>query len=863
MRNLLFVFTGCLFALSGRAVFGQSGETSEYVFITERRTVTQTGGIAGVHRTYSIEGRFQVEIGPEAGVASFLRVDANAVYDRDDRNVLDLNEVFNMTRLAGVVDETSIRFEGKTHDGSSVLITLTFADDTVSLRGETTPPPNSADFFIFTLDAVAQRKCAGCTGTAAAPYRTYRIATAADLIALGETPEHYDKHFILTADIDLDPNLPGRRVFDKAVIAPITVSWPSWFYSSSGVAFAGVFDGNGHTISHLTVTGGDYLGLFGRLASSAEVRNLALVDVNVIGSGYYVGGLAGLNEGRIEACYVKGEVRGDSSVGGFVGDNYGTITSCYAQVRVGGTRLVGGFAGSAGGTIVRCYATGQVVLPEGGDFFGGFAGQGSARGSIRGCLWDTQASGIDVSGCGIGLSTAELVESEVYSLNGWAGDPNWVLAPGQDYPRLAWEGSHGQAISEPVIDWLAGSGTLEDPYEIATAEQLARIGTASILWDKAFVQVAELDVNGIQIRRIGICPGNDFRGRFDGRGHTIRNLTMDTGDLSAWWMGLFGWIHHDGWVGNLSLENAVIKGGGERSAGLGALAGFNLGSISNSVATNLLVEGQSAHEGGSASLGGLVGYSEGIVSDCRATGRVQGDLLIGGLIGLNYGTVLHCSADTVVFGRQASMGGLAGASLSRIPFSPYGADPDVVQRATIENSYATGRVAGDEDSVDVGGLVGSNQGGDITGCYATGVVSGGHWVGGLAGSNSGTITDSYARGDVVGHRVMGGLVAGNVGTVATCYATGKVAGDEYVGGLIGYDWNGDVIESLWDIQTSGLSESAGGTGKTTAEMQTASTFLDAGWDFIGETANGTEDIWWILEGQDYPRLWWEPGDETP
>ncbi len=32
---------------------------------------------------------------------------------------------------------------------------------------------------------------------------------------------------------------------------------------------------------------------------------------------------------------------------------------------------------------------------------------------------------------------------------------------------------------------------------------------------------------------------------------------------------------------------------------------------------------------------------------------------------------------------------------------------------------------------------------------------------------------------------------------------------------------------------------------------------DASWDFVDETENGTEDIWWILEGQDYPRLWWE------
>ena len=46
-------------------------------------------------------------------------------------------------------------------------------------------------------------------------------------------------------------------------------------------------------------------------------------------------------------------------------------------------------------------------------------------------------------------------------------------------------------------------------------------------------------------------------------------------------------------------------------------------------------------------------------------------------------------------------------------------------------------------------------------------------------------------------------------------------------------------------------------GRTTAEMQTASTFIEADWDFVDETENGIEDIWWILEGQNYPRLWWE------
>jgi len=80
----------------------------------------------------------------------------------------------------------------------------------------------------------------GGSGTADDPYQ---IATAADLIALGQTPNDYDKHFILTADVDLDPKLPGCKTFQKAVIA----------------SFGGTFAGNGHTISHLTITGTHYL----------------------------------------------------------------------------------------------------------------------------------------------------------------------------------------------------------------------------------------------------------------------------------------------------------------------------------------------------------------------------------------------------------------------------------------------------------------------------------------------------------------------------------------------------------------------------------------------------------------------------
>jgi len=104
------------------------------------------------------------------------------------------------------------------------------------------------------------------------------------------------------------------------------------------------------------------------------------------------------------------------------------------------------------------------------------------------------------------------------------------------------------------------------------------------------------------------------------------------------------------------------------------------------------------------------------------------------------------------------------------------------------------------------------------------------------------------------------LVGYNLGDVRNCYSTNMISGKKGIGGFAGAN-AGSIAMSFWDIEASGWVTSNGGIGKTTAEMQTESTFVDAGWDFVNETDNGTEDIWWILEGQDYPRLWWETAEE--
>jgi len=167
--------------------------------------------------------------------------------------------------------------------------------------------------------------------------------------------------------------------------------------------------------------------------------------------------------------------------------------------------------------------------------------------------------------------------------------------------------------------------------------------------------------------------------------------------------------------------------------------------------------------------------------------------------------------------------------------------------------------AGTESSV--GSLVGllSDSGIIFNCCAEGGNVWGNQDVGGLVGTNhyGSTITDCYCTINVLGNRSVGGLVGTNRSIITDCYAAGNVSAIEDVGGLVGTNLDGSINLCFWNSETSGLSISAGGTGKSTAEMQMADTYFNSGWDFVGETDNGTKDIWSICEGTNYPRFLWQ------
>ncbi|HEV56605.1 MAG TPA: hypothetical protein ENN87_03800 [Phycisphaerales bacterium] len=336
--------------------------------------------------------------------------------------------------------------------------------------------------------------------------------------------------------------------------------------------------------------------------------------------------------------------------------------------------------------------------------------------------------------------------------------------------------------------YSGGSGTAEDPYQIANANDVISLGQTPDDYDRHFILTADINLSAYTFNRAVIAPdmdnladgfqGTAFSGVFDGRGHRILELRIYGGGRS-YYLGLFGRTDSPASISNVGVHVANI--GGPRC--VGAIVGSNLGTITKS-------------------------YSAGFLSGA----------FVGGLVGCNEGGKIIASYST------AGIGSLMFGSC-------------------------------------VGGLVGCNDGGMIIASCSTGTVRGVDRVGGLVGCNgNGRIIASYSAGTVTGTDCyVGGLVGCNeYGSISGCYSTGAVTGDWAVGGLVGENGFGAVIASFWDIQTSGQTDSAGGTGLDTAEMQLKQTFVESGWDFVNESANGTEDTWRMCaDGVDYPRLAWE------
>jgi hypothetical protein len=239
---------------------------------------------------------------------------------------------------------------------------------------------------------------------------------------------------------------------------------------------------------------------------------------------------------------------------------------------------------------------------------------------------------------------------------------------------------------------------------------------------------------------------------------------------------------------------------------------------------------------------GLFQHVTGIIRNLKlvratVTGNSFG---VGALVGnLDTGSVVSCSATEVNISGNNRVGGLVGSA-----------------DGAVSSSYSDGSVSG---GMYVGGLVGQVGIGNIGLCYSRAKVVGKENVGGLVGLTiqaDSVVNSCYATGDVKGTTYVAGLVGQvSAGHVWRCFSAGKVSGSQYVGGLVGYQRAlAEVAVSVWDTQTSQQTQSVGGIGKTTAQMQSVGTFLALGWDF--------NNVWTICDGMHYPVFLWQipPGD---
>ena len=289
----------------------------------------------------------------------------------------------------------------------------------------------------------------------------------------------------LECDLNLDPNLPGREVYTHAPIAAATKT----LLGHEGTAFSGIFNGNNHTISNLSLNGIDYCGLFGITGSSCYILNLGVINVSVTGSGTYVGGLVGDNYAHVTKCYSTGSVAGNERVGGLVGRtscfsiyrySMGNLTNCHSM---GVVNSSGGYAGGLAGEIGYCIianSSSSAVVNCSGNCSGGLAGQNYGKISCCYSIGDVDSSGYDVGGL-VGLSYNNGRISNCYSTGSITGayDVGGLVGDNDPYAVVNNCYSIGSVNGTSLVGGLIGEneGSVFNSYwDVETSAQLTSSG---------------------------------------------------------------------------------------------------------------------------------------------------------------------------------------------------------------------------------------------------------------------------------------------------------------------------------------------------------------------------------------------------
>ena len=678
----------------------------------------------------------------------------------------------------------------------------------------------------------------------------------------------------LRADLDFDTT--GN---DDVADAP----YASW---TPIAGYTGTFQGNGHTISNLTInntsgSGTLRLGLFDNIGGSVSGVGLPGASIsssysgtllmgplagNVISGGSvtsswatgsvtstdagsgakYIGGLVGHSEHPVRASYSEASVTAANaatgvSAGGLAGGLNlfsATLTASYATGAVsGGTGSgshVGGLVGqfrSNAPSIIASYATGAVTGGGAGANVGGLVGSAGSA-TITNSYWDTTSSGITGTGAGTGQTTTALQTPTAYG-TGASIYANWnVNADG---------------------DTTTGAMTTgaDDPWSFGTASQYPILqfnrDVLGIQWQRnpgaSPMDYDDDDDNLIDVRTLAQLDAI----RYDLNGDGLLAKGKDSAGYAPAFPGLsIGMGCPDTCTGyelrqNLDFDTEndddVADAPYANFTPIGADAGRYTGAFdgNNHTIANLTITSANSNVGlfvgveGDISGIGLPGAS---VRGSHNTGRIgalAGQVISTGSVASSWATGSVASTSTT--GDNKYIGGLVGYAFGPVRASYAGVDVSADSTAT---------------AVSAGGLAGYLSATTLTASYATGNVAGGtsntSYVGGLVGSmhSASGITASYARG--------------------TPSAGGASAN---VGGLAGSSGGAVITNSYWDVTASGIADSdptnSAGEGRKTYELRTPTAYGTTGsiysdWNVDVDGATGDDDPWAFGSNIQYPVL---------
>ena len=557
---------------------------------------------------------------------------------------------------------------------------------------------------------------AGGTGEENDPYQ---ISTAAQLAYLAkqvnEGTDYQWKHFLLVSDLDLS----GKEW------TPI---------GTHGKSFWGGFNGDGHTITGMTITGDrDYVGLFGECHNftvpSSYIKSVTVKRANISGRNF-VGAIAGVGANIFDCYSIENTICANRCVGGICGSLTGNISGCYNSSSVSGNSTAGGIMGSAScektvGVVEYCYNIGAVTVRQQDSYVGGITGASAHRYNISNCLNCGKITGngknvggiagstdsnymnfigncyynSDLNNAGVGegasdkvipLTTSQLcgalpegLDSTIWK-EGSVDTSNAVAtSTGSRFGTATGTYINLTKVADiketktapvPVYNYVTTNGNDWDTYTlITTAEEFAAIGQDTTKWSANYVLANDIDVSGVQLSSIG-DSGTPYTGKFSGDGHTISHVNM-AGDC----LGLFGGIGKiNGQIAGsgkvmLLAANGVIAS----NNAAGGICGYLLKGEIYGCSFIGTVKGGTA--GGICSQSGV--YNK--ISQCFFAGDVQGKNSAAGICGKS-GTIDYC----ISIGNVKGNGELAGISNNGDPGS--------------ENCYFNNDICNVKDDCDLG-----------------------------------------------------------------------------------------------------------------------------------------------------------------